>query len=338
MLYRFKHFYYHLLRKILGDWNFFLYDEKKKEKRILHQYYTSTNDCKNEDKYVIFMANGFSWHAGLCDRLKGIVTLYQWCKKNKTSFKIYFNTPFQLNKYLITNMYNWEIESQDICYNGKEVSVNHCMYNPLVYSFINDGTIFIKSQKWLNHHLNKNYKQIHVYTNIYPQSDYEFGTLFQELFQPSPLLLHHLNKHSILIGGKYCSISFRFVQLLGDFRDCEGETLSIDAQQHLIRESIKAIKDIKAINDNIPHLLVTSDSIKFLSVAAKIPYVYVIEGQIGHIDYDSSDETAMKTFLDFFMIAKAEKVYLAKSEKMYNSDFARRASMIYHRPFELYEY
>ena len=35
------------------------------------------------------------------------------------------------------------------------------------------------------------------------------------------------------------------------------------------------------------------------------------------------------------MIAKAQKVYLAKSEQMYNSDFARRAAMIYGKEFEL---
>ena len=34
----------------------------------------------------------------------------------------------------------------------------------------------------------------------------------------------------------------------------------------------------------------------------------------------------------------AKKIYLAKSEKMYNSDFARRAAMIYNRPFELFNY
>ena len=322
----------------MGDWRFFLYNEKKKETIIAKQYYTSTKPCKNELKYVIYMANGYSWHAGLCDRFKGIVSLYQWCNKHKITFKIYFTTPFTLNKYLIPNRYNWAIESQDICYNYKEVSVNHCMYHSLVFSLIKNGTIFTQSQKWLNKHLSKNYKQIHVYTNIYPQSNFEFGTLFQELFKPSPLLAQQLEHHCSQIGGKYCSISFRFVQLLGDFKDCGGETLFKDARKNLIRKSIKVIYEIKEKNQNIKHILVTSDSSSFLSLVAKISFVYVIEGKVGHIDFDNSEETTIKTFLDFFMIAKAEKVYLAKSDKMYNSDFARRASMIYQKPFELYEY
>ena len=58
----------------------------------------------------------------------------------------------------------------------------------------------------------------------------------------------------------------------------------------------------------------------------------------GYIDFENSDEVNMKFFLDFLMIAKALKIYLVKSEKMYNSDFARRASMIYNRPFELFKY
>ena len=85
-------------------------------------------------------------------------------------------------------------------------------------------------------------------------------------------------------------------------------------------------------------MLVTADSTKFLQAAKSLPFVYIIKGEIGHINFVYSDEVNMKTFLDFFMIANAKKVYLAKSEGMYNSDFARRASMVYDKPFEIVEY
>ena len=46
----------------------------------------------------------------------------------------------------------------------------------------------------------------------------------------------------------------------------------------------------------------------------------------------------MKTFLDFYMISKAEAVYLAKGPGMYRSAFARTAAMVNNKPFEIYEY
>ena len=66
--------------------------------------------------------------------------------------------------------------------------------------------------------------------------------------------------------------------------------------------------------------------------------VYIIPGKVGHIDYDNGDDVNMKTFLDFFLISKAEKVYLARSGKMYHSAFAKTASLVNNRPFEMYEY
>ena len=125
------------------------------------------------------------------------------------------------------------------------------------------------------------------------------------------------------------------MQLLGDFIDCDGITLSPKDQEDLINKSIEVIKDIKAKNELIPKVLVTADSCKFLDRAKELPYVYIVEGKVGHINFENSDDVNMKTFLDFLMIAKAQKVYLAKSEQMYNSDFARRAAMIYGKEFEL---
>ena len=88
-------------------------------------------------------------------------------------------------------------------------------------------------------------------------------------------------------------------------------------------------------NPQFNKMLVTADSRKFLEAVKGLPFVYVIKGKVGHINYEASDEVNMKTFLDFFMIANAQKVYLAKSDKMYNSDFSRRAAMIYNKKFEL---
>ena len=97
------------------------------------------------------------------------------------------------------------------------------------------------------------------------------------------------------------------------------------------------------LHDRYPgkHILVNSDSTTFLQTAAKLDYVYVIPGNITHIDgkNDTDEYNAYeKTFLDFFMIANAERIYLLRTGQMYNSGYPFAASKIYNRPFEKIEF
>ena len=208
----------------------------------------------------------------------------------------------------------------------------------LVRKQIESGDISTLEKTWFQHRLKTTRQQLHFYTNMQPESNLLFGTYFCELFKPSDRLAAALDSHLQAIGENFISISFRFMQLLGDFVDCDGDTLPKTGQEELICRSIQAIEDIRQHHQSIPRVLVTSDSVRFLHRAKELPYVYVIEGKVGHINFEHSDDTNMKTFLDFLMISNAQKIYLAKSGKMYKSDFARYASMIHNRLFELYNY
>ena len=338
MFYKIHYLYKSTLHRIIGDWNYFLYDESKHEKRVRNLYYKQSAEIEPTSKTIIYVANGYCNHAGLCDRLKGITALYGWSKEYGLDFRIFHIYPFNLANYLIPNQYDWRIDEKDICYYQKYTSVNHLMLNNLVRKLIDSGEIASYEKKWFYKRIKSSKKQMHFYTNMQPESNYLFGIYFQELFKPAPRLEKVLDSHIKSIGNLYISISFRFVQLLGDFIDCDGITLPPKDQEDLINKSIEVIKDIKAKNELIPKVLVTADSCKFLDRAKELPYVYVVEGKVGHINFESSDEVNTKTFLDFLMIANAKKVYLAKAEKMYKSDFARYASMIYNRPFEQYNY
>ena len=338
MLYRIQNWYKNFLHHIVGDWNYFLYDESFHERHVIRHFYNQPAKQIPSSKTVIYMANGFCNHAGLCDRLKGITTLYGWCKEYDIDFRIFHIQPFNLHEYLIPNQYEWRIDAKDICYDKNFTSVNHLMLNNLVRKQIDSGEIAILEKKWFLRRIKTKKRQIHFYTNMQPESALFFGRYFQELFKPSPKLGTALASHLKAIGTAFISISFRFVQLLGDFKDCDGDTLSADEQEELLNKSIRAVEEIKQKHKSITKVLVTADSSKFLARIKMLPYVYIIEGKIGHINFENSDDVNMKTFLDFLMIANAQKVYLAKSEKMYNSDFARRAAMIYNRPFELFNY
>ena len=111
-------------------------------------------------------------------------------------------------------------------------------------------------------------------------------------------------------------------------------------KESLITRCIEQIEELHEKNPS-KRVLVNSDSCTFLQRAAELDYVYTIPGNITHIDgKNSSDEYSAyeKTFLDFFMIANAERIYLLRTGQMYNSGYPFAASKIYNKPFEKIEF
>lgn len=322
-----------IIHFVIGDWRYFLIGASHGRKEVVKHHYAITGNGV-KDSSVIFMANGYSWHGGLCDRLKGIVFTYKWCKDHNRRFYIKFNHPFELERYFKHNIYNWQIDDKDIHYNTEDADVCYIMYDTSISKYEKDGSLFRRIEQYLNKAILGKNKQIHVYTNAYIESKKEFCELFSELFKPSVLVEKHLQKHLQILGNEYISISFRFVQLLGDFKDTSGEVLDDIQSQNLIEHSLKVIEQLHEDYPQYLKIFVTADSHTFTDIAKKFDYVYVADGKVGHIDFENSDEVNIKTFVDFLLIAKAEKVFLAKSHKMYNSAFAKIASWSTNKPFE----
>lgn len=304
----------------------------KIEQKIMAQYYSEQysidgGGIKTKNSTVIIMVDGRYLQGGLADRLRGITSVYDYCKKHNVSFKIKFTSPFLLNNYLQPNKYDWTINEKDICYNT----------NCAVVRLLNDYEIPTTLHSLYLKHWLKQGKQIHIYTNSNFRDEY-FGRNFHELFKPSAKLQEQIGYHLAQIGGKYISISFRFTTLLGDFQDCINHPLEKEEQDNLINKCLTAISNIDKIGPAHSKILVTADSEKFLKEATKLPNTYIIAGSVGHFDYSSNEEKEMKTFLDFLMIAGAEAVYLARSGQMYNSGFCRHAAMISGKKFTLYNF
>lgn len=324
-----------IIRKI-DKWKYFLIECRHGEKELRKKYYNEKSSKPGEEPIYIFMVNGYSWHGGLSDRFKGAITVYNWCKNNNKQFRINWISPFDLSRYITPNQYNWIIKKEDVIY-SPDTNVVYVMYNKNIDKLIQNGKAFKLINHYFDKRLSPNGSQTHIYTNAGPNDNILFGRLFNELFKPSELIEKELNKHwAIIKKSDYISVSFRFVQLLGDFKDSSGIILENSKRIKLINQSLNVLD--KLYNDNNCRILVTSDSITFLNEAKKRKYVYVAEGRVGHIDFESSDEVNIKTFVDFYLIANAKKVYLAKSNLMYNSDFARRASMLNNLEFKLIEY
>lgn len=306
-----------------------LYAKKKHECENSHE--SNIQISAGHDKTIIYMVQPeTTFSGGLSDRLRAIVSIYDECKRRGLPFKIVFE-PLHLQDYLQPNSYNWVINDKEIiwdtnkCYPCTLLTYHHNLNNPL--------------QKWaqrciLKYYIRKNYEQIHVYSNMATE-DNRFGALFHELFKPSNDLQNYIDEHLLRLGGdrRYIAMTFRFRQLLGDFKE-GGETLPQNSRESYINRCIASIERLHGKHSE-ERILVTSDSSTFLNRLLKDvrtkDYVYIIPGQVVHIGFtfDAHKETYMKSFVDFFMLGHAKQIFLMRDKKMYHSGFPYRASLLY---------
>lgn len=136
-------------------------------------------------------------------------------------FKIVFE-PLHLEDYLAPNEYDWRIGEDEIDWDLAK------SYPCVLLTYHNDPhnrwQHFVQSTV-LRSYFRKHCTQLHVFTNMIP-SDEEYRTLFHELFKPADDLQQLIGYHLEKLGGKgnYISCTFRFRQLLGDFKE-GGATL-----------------------------------------------------------------------------------------------------------------
>lgn len=290
----------------------------------LRKYYTrDLGTSKNNVRpYVVYMADGRVNHGGLADRIYGIVSLFIFCKKEHADFRVNFTNPFNLIEYIVPNEYDWRIDEDSISYN--KTQARPVFLKPVRKELCHE---YMKSK--MKKVMGK--EQLHVYTNCYC-FDSDFSSAFFELFRPSDHLLSEINENLSRIGGPFLSVTFRFQQLLGDFEEGGFAVLPDDKKKILIKHCIDFVATVVNENPLIHKALVTSDSKTFLSeISGELDYVYVIPGDVYHVGYTHKNEEQayIKSFLDLFLISKAEIVYNFSEGDMYaNSGFARLASVI----------
>lgn len=302
----------------------------RREVAQLDKYYTDDAPrATNDEKIVVCMFDGRMKHGGMCDRWRGIVSMWSVCKAEGIKFKIYFEHPFTLEDFVVPNEVDWRITAEELSYNRKD--------SIAVFCGSNDTIVEPPFQRaWLRKHALMDYKQIHVYTNAHLERGNRFGVLFKELFTPTPILEQAIQTQLTAIAKPYVAIVLRFQQLLGDFVEGHYPVLSSNARTQLIQHCLDTIDDIYTRRICSGPVLVTSDSVSFLKEAQKrFPYVHIIPGTLVHMDYNDGERqnAHLKSFVDFFMVSKAREVYLIQGGKMYNSGFPRRAAQINGIPF-----
>lgn len=301
----------------------------KEEQKIKEKYYSQEYPLKRiGETTIIVMIDGRSIHGGLTDRLRGITTIYQYCKQKGLNFKLNYVYPFKLQDYLAPNSYNWIIEEKDISYNSEQTAVvvlNDYQLDVSLHRFYLDSMI-CKNQG----------KQIHLYTNTY-FLDKKFSASFDEMFKPTAPLLTAIENNQKQIGENFIAMVFRFQQLLGDFKEQGYKVLPKDKQEALVKRCIEKVKKLHDERHPDNKILVTSDSGRFLQeITKQLDFVRIIPGKVVHMDHtaNAAFDTYMKSFEDMLLLSKADMVYLLQTGDMYHSGFAKRAAMINKKTYE----
>ena len=201
--------------------------------------------CNEGDRKIIYMVlPETTFSGGLSDRLRAIVAIYKQCNTKNLPFRIVFE-PLHLQDYLVPNKYDWRISSKDICFDTNKVYP--CTLLTYHASTRNRYQQFVQNTI-LSYYLKRPYQQIHVYSNMICK-DEEYGALFNELFKPSAELQELIDYHLNKIGGSntYVSLTFRFRQLLGDFKE-GGETLPEAQREPYIARCLKCIEKSRQIS------------------------------------------------------------------------------------------
>lgn len=302
-------------------------------RRHLAQFYTDFEpEPTNESKMIVYMADGALYRSGLADRIRGILSLYYYCKTHNLDFRINFTDPFPLERFLLPAKYDWQLKAGELTKNKR--------YSIPIYVDTREAP-GERERRWqeatFDRYFSKDFRQAHVYTN-FDQAKENFSQLFNELFRVSPVFQRNLDEATSRLGRTYISVSTRFLELLGDFVEPKPivTPLSETESNKLIALCLSKIREIHQSECREGEkILVTSDSMKFLKEASKLEFVEIIEGKVSHfsVEMESREESDMKTMVDFFAISRARKSFLLISGDMYPSNFSKRAAQIGNHEF-----
>lgn len=273
---------------------------------------------------LIAMVDGTTFHGGLCDRWKGIVSLYAWCKATGRDFRIHYTWPFRLEQFQVPAQYDWHIATEDICRRLGRVKLMR-LTGDATLNRMRD----VPTEKQIHAYANRDW--IELINRTYGTS-YRWGELFLELFRPTSWVEQQVS--SFPQSRTYIGVAFRMQNLLGDYREYSYQPIEPRRQKELLEQCRTYIEQLH--NTEQSPILVTSDSKRLIEALRDLPYISATSLQGVHPDTDdrAAKEAYGKAFVDFYALAGARKIYAPIWEGMYASDFPYYASLLGGIPFE----
>lgn len=281
-----------------------------------------------EKMIVHVVENGHFYSGGMADRFKGAVTAFAWSKSNGTGFRMKYVHPFDLSDYLEPAEYDWRLKDDEWTEDIRDVRVLYARGEP------GRRLLGVKPRRQIHYYGNMNCLDL---INTVYGTDYDWGTLYRELFRPGKRLEACLEEQRKSIGGQgYIAAVFRFQNMLGDFKEYSFKAL--ESEQEKEELIVKCLEAVQKLTSEWPdtRILVTSDSATFLSRVSSLDSVYVIPGKVVHLGSEEGEDydVYMKSFVDFYMLSESRRVYCIGTSDMYPSEFPMYAAKINDVPFE----
>lgn len=289
--------------------------------QFLERHYSSTDASKegNTGDIVICPFDGRIYHGGTTDRIRGLLSTFAETEKRGIPFRISWTSPFNLEDYLQPADYDWRIRPE-------EISDSQSDAMPVIIQDRSNP----ESAAMLAAALDGIHGQLHVYSN----ADCYIGSysrLYRRLFRPSPRLARSVLNHKRVLGDRYWAFHFRFLTLLGDFKDWSDRILpEHEAISLMERNRDEMLRLMRVIPEGY-RVFVTSDSRRFLDfVSGADPRIYVTPGEIRNIDLseDDNDDIWLKAFTDQQLLMDAARVHRMVTGDMYVSGYSRFAAEV----------
>lgn len=279
----------------------------------------SIRPSKIEAKTIVFYMDPNRKYPGFVDILKAIIGCYYIAKINEYKFKIHFETPFQLSKFLspIDESNDWMLSTSE------KTGIDKLNLSTGLMNYYGIGKIpqLTKARYQVRNFIGWNILQ----RNNVVGWEKKWYELYHELFQPSDYFRKKLSEFEIKENG-YIAIHIRFVNALELAEpDFPQKPLNEVEKENLISGCISKIKELESTESC--KAVVFSDSNYFLSRCHDTD-IFVLAGNVGHVTYNQNDEIVLKMFIDLNMIARAKKVFSLRNENLYASAFPLYGSII----------
>lgn len=283
---------------------------------------------KQERRVICLFKEGSEDSTGLADRIKAAVSTYIVAKKNDYKFYLYHDQGFDIQKYLEPNEVDWRINLEDISLGLNQFKILwYLKYVPKL-----DTSVY-------EYHTHRT-SDICYYMDGSLGEEFQFSKVFHKLFRISASLQNEIErakKEAAITKGRYIAVHVRFLDFF-ETVETERDTYytrhaSEEEKEQMIKSMLLTIRNIHEKHEDCD-ILLFSDSQTFLSL--EFPsYVKQLRGKIGHISVHSDDaDVITKTFVDFFVISEASRVYNINGPGTYNSNYCRVAANIGDVPFE----
>lgn len=266
---------------------------------------------------VIFCVNGWVYHGGWTDRLKGLISTYEAAKQAGKEFKVWYSFPRELSDYLLPNKVNWSAYTEDLRFNP--------LFDSVIYAMEEfDLDINAKIAK-------KQRGRVFVYSNVdFVQNPEVWRHDFHELFQLSEPLKVQLSQ---LIEDKpRIGIHIRVQNRFGDFEDGYSMPLPELSQIELVNSIVKEIGKLIYKKGDVS-IYLFGDSKKMQDkIYLCFPNLNRTIGDLEHIDTKKSELAGCNSFtklvFDFFLLSMCHEIYSLTGEGLYNSAFPLYASYV----------